>query len=143
MEMKRFHRLFVLLSFIVLLLAACGPAQVELKMAPLAEMPESVKLSSVTVQDAYRFAVANPDVTTELPCYCGCGDMGHTSNYMCYVQATGADGKPIFDEHALGCSICVDITVDAMRLLKEGKSVAEIKTYVDQTYARFGPSNMP
>jgi hypothetical protein len=31
-----------------------------------------------------------------------------------------------FDPHALGCSICVDITQDAMRMLKDGKSVPEI-----------------
>jgi hypothetical protein len=37
----------------------------------------------------------------------------------------------------------VDITQDAMRLLDEGKSVPEIKAYVDQTYAKYGPSNMP
>jgi hypothetical protein len=29
-----------------------------------------------------------------------------------------------------------------MRMLGEGKSTAEIRTYVDQTYSRFGPSNM-
>ena len=47
------------------------------------------------------------------------------------------------DSHALGCSICVDITQDAMRLLEQGKTVGEIKAYVDQTYAQYGPSNMP
>jgi hypothetical protein len=30
-----------------------------------------------------------------------------------------------------------------MRLLKEGKNTAEIRLYVDNTYAKFGPSNMP
>jgi hypothetical protein len=43
----------------------------------------------------------------------------------------------------MGCSICVDITVDAMRMLDEGKSMPEIRTFVDQTYSAFGPSNMP
>jgi Protein of unknown function with PCYCGC motif len=47
-----------------------------------------------------------------------------------------------FDSHALGCSICVDITQDAMRLLRQGKSVQDIRAYVDQTYSRYGPSNM-
>jgi hypothetical protein len=37
----------------------------------------------------------------------------------------------------------VDITQDAMRLTKEGKSPQDIKVYVDRTYSRFGPSNMP
>lgn len=142
--MKRFPLFLITLSFLLALLAsACGQADSDIKLAPLSDMPDSVQKSSVSVQEAYRFAVANPDVLSEMPCYCGCGDMGHKSNYMCYVKEVGADGKPVFDEHALGCSICVDITQDTMRLLKEGKSITEIKTYVDQTYSKFGPSNMP
>jgi hypothetical protein len=106
-------------------------------------MPMEVQTAPVTVQQAYQFAVANPDVLTRLPCYCGCGAMGHTSNYACYVAGRSANGTPQFDPHALGCSICVDITQDAMRMLKQGKSITEIRSAVDETYARFGPSNMP
>jgi hypothetical protein len=68
--------------------------------------------------------------------------MGHTSNYSCYVTDENLDGTLAFDNHALGCSICVDITVDAMRMLEEGRSMLEIRTYVDQTYSAFGPSNI-
>jgi len=116
-------------------------ASMELKMAPLSEMPEEVRQSSVSVQDAYRFNVANPEIMKQIPCYCGCGDMGHTSNYACYVK-DDSNGQVTFDGHALGCSICVDITLDTMRMLKEGKSVAEIKQAVDETYGKFGPSNI-
>jgi hypothetical protein len=113
-----------------------------MKMAPMSMMPDEVKSAATVTQEAYQFAVANPDVMQHIPCYCGCGNMGHTSNYMCYVKSVEADGKVNFDSHALGCSICVDITQDAMRLLKQGKNVTEIKAYVDKTYSRFGPSNM-
>ena len=113
-------------------------------MAPMEGMPAEVQSAPVTVQQAYQFAVANPDVMHELPCYCGCGPIGHTSNYACYVAEQNSDGSvKTFDNHALGCSICVDITQDAMRLLKDGKTVPEIRAYVDQTYAKYGPSNMP
>lgn len=112
-------------------------------MAPLSDMPAEVSSAPVVVQEAYQFAVANPDVLEELPCYCGCGAMGHTSNYACYVAGEDSQGGLVIDNHALGCSICVDITQDAMRMLEEGKSVPEIRAYVDQTYAQFGPSNMP
>jgi len=77
-----------------------------------------------------------------IPCYCGCGSVGHDSNYDCYVADVDAGGAIRFDRHALGCSICVDITMDAMRLLKEGRSVAEIRAYVDATYSKYGTSNM-
>lgn len=112
-------------------------------MASMNNMPAEVQAAPVTVQHAYQFAAANPDVMIQIPCYCGCGAMGHTSNYSCYVSSVGADGTLTYDNHALGCSICVDITQDAMRMLKQGKSMPEIRAYVDQTYAKYGPSNMP
>jgi hypothetical protein len=113
------------------------------EMAPLHEMPADVQNSAAAVRESYQFAVANPDILKELPCYCGCGSMGHTSNYACYVSGVDASGGVQFDTHALGCSICVDITQDAMRLLKAGKTLPEIRAYVDDTYARYGPSNIP
>lgn len=114
-----------------------------LNLASMADMPTDVQSAPVSVQDAYRFAAANKEVLTQIPCYCGCGAVGHTSNYACYVSGEGQDGSLSFDAHALGCSICVDITQDTMRLLREGKGVVEIRSYVDQTYVQYGPSNMP
>jgi hypothetical protein len=95
------------------------------------------------VREAYAFAVAHPEVLTQLPCYCGCGAIGHTSNYACYVSEAAPDGSVSYDLHAVGCSICVDITRDAMRLLEDGRSLPEIRAEIDRTYAPFGPSNMP
>ncbi len=128
------------------LLAGCSPASDGdhmLSMAPLDGMPAEVQTAPVVVQQAYQFAVANPDTMQQIPCYCGCGAMGHTSNYSCYVAEVAGDGAITYDPHALGCSICVDITQDTMRLLKQGKSIPEIRAYVDETYSRYGPSNMP
>ena len=122
---------------------AAGEAGHELAMAPLDGMPADVQSAPAVVREAYQLAAANPEVMKQIPCYCGCGEMGHTSNYACYVADVNADGTIAYDSHALGCSICVDITQDTMRLLKQGKSVQEIKSYVDSTYARYGPSNMP
>jgi hypothetical protein len=85
-------------------------------------MPSQVQSAPVTVQEAYQFAAANPEVMKTIPCYCGCGSIGHTSNYSCYVSSVDDRGNIVFDNHALGCSICVEITQDVMRLLREGKS---------------------
>lgn len=112
------------------------------KMASMTMMPDAVHSAAAVTQEAYQFAVANPELLKGIPCYCGCGGMGHTSNYSCYVQKASNAGALVFDTHALGCSICVDITQDAMRLSKQGRSLPEIKAYVHDTYARFGPSNM-
>ena len=112
-------------------------------MAPMAGMPADVKSAPTTVKQAYQFAVANPSVMKQIPCYCGCGAAGHTSNYSCYVQNVDEKGAVTFDSHALGCSICVDITQDTMRYMRQGKQVSEIKVLIDQTYAQYGPSNIP
>jgi hypothetical protein len=140
-----------LLIFLVVLygsLSACSGTGTsdddrDLAMAALDQMPPDVQNAPVAVRQAYQFAVANSEVMKGIPCYCGCGAMGHTSSYSCYISGADADGTLQYDTHALGCSICVDITQDTMRLLKQGKAVPEIKAYVDQTYAQYGPSNMP
>ena len=146
----RFHFPKLLLLFVTLLLLsstlqACSSASASagLKMMPMGKMPAEVQAAPSVVQASYQFAAANPDVMKGIPCYCGCGGIGHTSIYSCYVQGTDASGKLSWDDHALGCSLCVNITQDAMRLLKEGKTVPEIKAYVDSSYAKYGTSNMP
>jgi hypothetical protein len=122
---------------------AAGTGEQDMPMAPLSDMPQEVQDAPVTVQQSYQFAAANPDVLEQIPCYCGCGAMGHTSNYACYVSGKDERGEITFDQHALGCSICVDITLDTMRMLKEGKAVPEIRSVIDETYSRYGPSNIP
>jgi hypothetical protein len=107
-------------------------------MAPLSDMPPDVQTASVTFQEAYQFAVANPDLLDDIPCYCGCGGLGHRSNYDCYVKGVTAGGNILFDRHALGCQVCVDITHDTMRLLDEGKSSDEIYAAIDEVYSQFG-----
>ena len=112
-------------------------------MALIGNMPANVQSAALEVQQAYQFASANPGVTTHIPCYCGCKSIGHQSNYFCYVSSVDVDGVITYDPHALGCSICVDITQDTMRLLDQGKSVADIRLTIDRNYAGLGPSNMP
>jgi Protein of unknown function with PCYCGC motif len=125
-------------------LSACSSQpESDLHMMPMDHMPAEVQSAPVSVQQAYQFAAANPDVMNDIPCYCGCGDIGHASNYACYVSHVDESGEITFDNHALGCSICVDITQDVMRMLREGKSPQEARAYVDATYSKYGPSNIP
>ena len=143
-------RKLFLLSLIAVLLAiaisACSTStssEVHLVMTALNQMPAKVQSAPVAVQEAYQFNTPNPDIMHDIPCYCGCGDNGHASNYDCYVSGTDAQGKVKFDNHALGCSICVDITQDVMRMLRDGRTPAEARAYVDATYAKYGLSNIP
>jgi hypothetical protein len=140
-----------LLSFglLAILLAAALPAcstaaqAASLHLTSMDKLPAQVQSAPASVRTAYQFAAANADVMKNIPCYCGCGSIGHTSNYSCYVSRVDPKGVPTYDNHALGCSLCVDITQDVMRLLRDGKSVLEIRAYVDTTYAKYGTSNMP
>ena len=143
---RRAMLLIFLLSLASGLLAGCSGtvawADNTLAMAPMSQMSTEVRNAPAVTQQAYQFAVANPEVMKQIPCYCGCGAMGHTSSYACYIQSAEASGKITFDTHALGCSICVDITQDTMRLLRQGTNVKDIRAYVDKTYSQYGPSNI-
>ncbi len=127
--------------FLIGALSACGnKAQVELKMAPVSQLPAEIQRAPANVCEAYQFALANKEILEKIPCYCGCGNVGHTSNYMCYIQDDGSvSGQVVFDAHALGCSICVDITRDVMKMLKEGKDLKVIRATIDRKYSQFGP----
>ena len=143
------RKLLVLLLAAVLVTvtaSACSASrsdEVHLYMLPMDQMPLDVQSAPVAVQEAYQFASVNPDVMEDIPCYCGCGGIGHASNYDCYVSSVDEKNTIAFDNHALGCSICVDITQDVMRTLREGKSPQDARAYVDSTYAKYGPSNIP
>jgi hypothetical protein len=123
--------------------AASGKSPTTLNMVPMAQMSPEIQQAAVTVSDAYRFAVANPDILKKVPCYCGCGAAGHTSNYSCFVQEIKPSGEIVFDHHALGCSICVDIAQNVMQLTRDGKTPQEIRVQIDKTYSQYGTSNMP
>ncbi len=142
-----FALLITVLAPLALTTACAADSSHDLKMAPMTKvtsvnmLPAQMRSAPTRVREAYQFAVANPDALKNVPCYCGCGAMGHTSNYSCYVKQSKADGTTVFDEHALGCSLCVDITQDVMRLSRDGKSPPDIRAFVVSTYSQFGPPN--
>jgi len=105
--------------------------------------PEYV--NGVELRNAYQFAVDRPDVLMYLPCYCGCAlHEGHRSNLDCFIKGIDGAGALLFDDHASGCEICVNIALDAKRLLAEGKPLPEIRKAIDQAYDKVGPgTNTP
>lgn len=143
---NKFIFLLIVITLVSTAVSACSTSnssEVHLVMAPMDQMPMDVQSAPVAVQEAYQFNIANPGIMQDIPCYCGCGDIGHTSNYDCYASDVDANGGITFDNHALGCSICVDITQDVMRMLQDGKSPQDARTYIDATYSKYGPTNIP
>lgn len=141
---RRLPPLFLFLLLGNLLLSACslaGEQKASVDLAPVSSLPRQVQDAPVAVRTAYQFAVANPDALRNVSCYCGCGAIGHESNLACYIAEFGTDGRPTFDDHAMGCSICVDIAIDVMKMTGEGKSSADIRQHIMGTYSQFGPAN--
>jgi hypothetical protein len=90
----------------------------------------------------YRIAAANQPVFDRVPCYCGCKSdpEKYRSLKDCfYNRQTGE-----FDEHAAGCTTCLDEAKDIGQWLGEGKSAKEIRAQIDAKYAERGePTDTP
>jgi hypothetical protein len=67
---------------------------------PTVELPMFVASAPSEVQVAYLYAVAHPEVLQYIPCFCGCGAVGHRHNGDCYVRTRHANGKVTFTSHA-------------------------------------------
>jgi hypothetical protein len=101
---RRFAFSLVFLLALTVIISACSGSagQVELKLAPESALPDFVQNAAPQVKEAYRFAIANPEVLSAFPCYCGCGAMGHQNNLQCYIKQVRADGSIEFENHAFG-----------------------------------------
>ena len=66
------------------------------------EWPDQFYELSADTQAMYRYAVANKPVLQYIPCFCGCVNGGHGSNYDCYVRAVLPDGRVQLDTMSFG-----------------------------------------
>ena len=71
------------------------------KLAPESLLPKDIRSAPEEVREAYRFAIANRDTLRYIPCYCGCGSEGHTSNASCYVKDGSTPSNLVFDRMSL------------------------------------------
>ena len=71
-------------------------------LAPEHLLPADIARAPAEVREAYRFAIANRDTLKYIPCYCGCGAGGHSSNASCYVKDTSTPENLQFDRMSLG-----------------------------------------
>lgn len=71
------------------------------KLAPENLLPKDISRAPDEVREAYRFAIFNRETLRYIPCYCGCGAEGHTSNASCYLKDSSTPGNLIFDRMSL------------------------------------------
>ena len=78
-----------------------GEAQHAYALAPESVLPADIRRASAEVVEAYRFAIANQATLRYIPCYCGCGAEGHTSNASCYLKDFSTPENMVFDRMSL------------------------------------------
>ena len=98
-----------------------------------AARPAYVRQDGAT-EEAYAYAMSNPQIIKWMPCYCGCGEMGHRSNLDCFLKPGTPGARTVFDEHASYCDICVETTLLAKKMHAEGSSLRDIRAAVDQAF---------
>ena len=91
-----------------------------------------------SIKAAYEFAARHPEVLAYMPCFCGCerGAFGHKGNHDCFVERRDSSGKvAAWDQHGVGCDVCVDVALAALQMHNAGASVSAIRDAVDKRYA--------
>ncbi len=78
-----------------------GASQRSYTLAPESLLPADIRQAPAEVREAYRFAIANGEILRYIPCYCGCGAEGHTSNASCYLKDFSTPGNLVFDRMSL------------------------------------------
>jgi hypothetical protein len=92
-----------------LVLAACGgdrpgtqtqvPQRLNADLAKV-QWPAFVTAAGGDVRRLYEFQLTHGELMRYIPCFCGCGASGHTSNHSCFVRSVAADGGAVLDDMA-------------------------------------------
>lgn len=90
----------------------------------------------------YNAAILHASHLAFMPCFCGCGDAGHSSNLNCYY-AQEDDGRLTPTTHAKFCQTCLDVTNMYLSSRQQGLNMKEIRQSVDQAYQGIEPTNTP
>lgn len=70
----------------------------QVQTLPRGQLP--VFAGSGEIRDLYRYAVEHGDELQYIPCFCGCGRLGHEHNRDCYIKRFNTDGTLTFTSHA-------------------------------------------
>ena len=86
--LKRFLPILLLVGLVFGSSGCSGQAAASYAMGSEAMMPSFLSDAPPKVREAYQFAMANPHDLETIPCFCGCGKMGHKSNWNCIKELT-------------------------------------------------------
>ncbi|MGM1046944.1 MAG: PCYCGC motif-containing (lipo)protein [Bacillota bacterium] len=150
--MKRAHSILITGLVGMLLLSGCGgkpsasthhhglDSEKYETTASVTVMPELLSVYTDNTQASYATVGDLEDILKELKCYCGCMDDGklHDSLHRCFIAEKNDDGVK-WTDHGAQCGICLSELQDAKRLKDEGKTIEEIKNFIDNKYKGTAP----
>lgn len=90
----------------------------------------------------YNTNILHQEDMEHLPCFCGCGEAGHTSNFNCYFMFN-KEGKRVLEKHAEYCQACLDITDIYKEMKEDGKNIKQIRNYIDEEFKNYKPTDTP
>ena len=106
-------------------------------LPPIPDVADRVYETDV-VRTLYEFVADNSYVARHLPCFCSCGQRhGHTSVETCYIKKRDPDGTLAWSDHAMQCTICMDVIRMGKAMHERGLSMDQIRSEVEKEYARF------
>ncbi|MBI4610714.1 MAG: hypothetical protein HY726_17100 [Candidatus Rokubacteria bacterium] len=71
----------------------------QIQTVPRGELPDFAKSGGPNVGGVYRFALDQGADLEYIPCFCGCGNIGHRHNRDCYVKSQNRDGTVTWTSH--------------------------------------------
>ncbi|MBW6471121.1 MAG: PCYCGC domain-containing protein [Methanosarcinaceae archaeon] len=101
------------------------------ELASSLNLPGYAYSSPITLK-AYEYTTLNPQIIDQVPCYCGCGGLGHESLLNCFMTDDGE-----YDNHASQCDICVGEVIKIKKMYENGLSIDVIRANIDKDYRKY------
>lgn len=150
--MKRAHSILITGIIGMVLLSGCGGKESATShshgldseryetTASLEVMPKLLSVYTDNTQASYASVGELEEILKELKCYCGCMDNEklHESLHRCFIAEKNEDGVK-WTDHGAQCGTCLSELQDAKRMNDEGKSVEEIKDFINNKYKGTAP----
>ena len=96
------------------------------------------------VTAAFVFAAEHPEITSYVPCFCGCQQGGHKGNHDCFVRSRAANGDVIeWEEHGVECAVCIDVATRSRQMHASGASVRDIRAAIEKEFVPTSPVMTP
>ncbi|MFV8829902.1 PCYCGC motif-containing (lipo)protein [Alkalihalobacterium sp. APHAB7] len=92
--------------------------------------------------DEYNTNILHQQDLEKIPCFCGCGEIGHTSNHNCFFTYNES-GQRMLEKHGEFCQVCLDLTNIYVELKDEGKTLQDIREYIDRMFEGYVPTETP